>query len=272
MSQNTVIYIDHMGTDLSIVNDARISFSKNSQPKDFQTVTIPHSYTEHGMELLTDIPILSSTDIGLIKFLARGCKTSDWNHAVVTLADTSSLELAECERILKWAKRMPTHWTPFGHQIMKFRMKAPVPIRTQCFKHKIGMVENEESRRYISSTPELFIPEFRTAPVGDIKQGSGGIHPNNENFKIQYDLRCRKSIQLYEDMIADGVAPEQARFVLPQGVYVNWVWTGSLYAYAEFYNKRSDRSHAQHEVADLADKIGTVAKVLFPVAWSALTE
>lgn len=272
MSQNTVIYIDHMGTDLSIVNDARISFSKISQPKAFQAISVPYSHKELSTKLVTDIPTLSNDDIGLIKFLARGCKTSDWDSAIKTLANSCSLELVECERILKWAKRIPTHWTPFGHQIMKFRMKAPVPIRTQCFKHKIGMVENEESRRYISSTPELFIPEFRTAPVGDIKQGSGGIHPNNEYYKKHYEIRCLKQIQFYEDLIADGIAPEQARFVLPQGVYVNWVWTGSLYAFAEFYNKRSDRSHAQHEVADLADKIGTVAKVLFPVAWSALTE
>lgn len=270
MSQNTVLYLDHMGSDHSIVNDARISFSKNSQPKNFQTVPIPHSSNEHGLGLLTDIPILSKEDIGLIKFLARGCTSGDWDSAVRTAAIEENPSVIE--DLLKWAKRMPTHWTPFGHQILKFRMKAPVPIRTQCFKSKIGMVENEESRRYISSTPELFIPEFRSAPEGSIKQGSGGIHPNNENFKIQYEIHCRKQIQFYEDLIADGVAPEQARFVLPQGVYVNWVWTGSLYAFAEFYNKRSDRSHAQHEIADLADKIGSVAKALFPVAWSALTE
>lgn len=272
MSQNTVSYIDHMGSDLSIVNDARISFSKNSQPKDYQTIPIPHSHNEHGLWLLTDIPILSIDDIGLIKFLARGCKTSDWNHAVVTLADSSSLEIDECERILNWAKRMPTHWTPFGHQIMKFRMKAPVPIRTQCFKHKIGMVENEESRRYIKSVPEIFIPEYRLAPEGDIKQGSGGPHPDNKYWQHSYKDCTDQCVELYLRQIEAGIAPEQARFSLPQGAYVNWVWTGSLYAFAEFYNKRSDRNQAQHEVADLADKIGAVAKALFPVAWTALTE
>ena len=65
------------------------------------------------------------------------------------------------------------HWTPFAHTALKFRVAAPIPIRTQCFKHKIGMVENEESRRYISTTPEIFIPEFfRSKPEGSIKQGS----------------------------------------------------------------------------------------------------
>lgn len=134
------------------------------------------------------------------------------------------------------------------------------------------MVENEESRRYISTTPELFIPEFRSKPEGSIKQGSGGKHPSNEAWKVDYMLACNAAIDLYEKMIEDGIAPEQARFILPQGVYVNWVWTGSLYAFAEFYNKRSDRSHAQHEIADIADQIGKVANTLFPVAWEALTQ
>lgn len=132
MSQTNVIYIDHMGTDLSIVNDARISFSSNSESMDYRTVPIPHSSFKFSEQLETDIPVLNNGDIGLIKFLARGCKTSDWDSAIETLTNSRSLELEQCERILKWAKRMPTHWTPFGHQIMKFRMKAPVPIRTHC--------------------------------------------------------------------------------------------------------------------------------------------
>lgn len=272
MSHNNVIYIDHMGTDLSIVNDARISFSSNSESMNYQTVQIPYSHIKFSEQSETDIPVLNNSDISLIKFLARGCKTSDWNRALVTLADTSSLDLEQSERILKWAKRMPTHWTPFGHQIMKFRMKAPVPIRTQCFKSKIGMVENEESRRYIKTVPEIFIPEYRLAPEDDIKQGSGGPHPDNEYWQHSYKDCTDQCVDLYLRQIRAGIAPEQARFSLPQGVYVNWVWTGSLYAFAEFCNKRSDRNSAQHEVADLADKIGAVAKALFPVAWSALTE
>lgn len=81
---------------------------------------------------------------------------------------------------------------------------------------------------------------------------------------------CMSAIYMYEEMIKDGVAPEQARFVLPQGVYVNWVWTGSLYAYAEFFNKRAD-SHAQGEIQELAQAVAQVIEPLFPVSWKALT-
>jgi len=164
------------------------------------------------------------------------------------------------------------HWTPFAHTAITFRVSAPVPIRTQCFKHKVGFVENEESRRYISSTPELFIPdEFRMAPINGAKQGSFGIHPKTVEWRREYSLCCRSMIEMYEEMITDGVAPEQARLVLPQGVIVNWYWTGSLAAYVRFYRERTD-PHAQKEIRDLAEIIGAKIAELFPVSWAALTE
>lgn len=163
------------------------------------------------------------------------------------------------------------HWTPFAHCIVSLRMKAPVPIRTQCFKHKQGFVENEESRRYIESEPELFIPEaFRLAPEGNKKQGSEGVHPSNDFWVGKYVGVCKEVITIYTEMIEDGVAPEQARLILPQGVYVNWIWTGSLAAFARFYNQRTD-PHAQKEIQDLAEQVGKIIQPLFPVAWSHLT-
>ena len=162
------------------------------------------------------------------------------------------------------------HWTPYGHAIVSLRMKAPVPIRTQCFKHKQGFVENEESRRYISSSPELFIPDhFRNKPSGNAKQGSEGIHVGSDLYLEVYKKQCESSIKIYENMVADGVAPEQARFILPQGCQVNWIWTGSLSAFSRFYNLRID-SHAQKEIQDLAKEVGSIIEPLFPVAWSKL--
>lgn len=162
------------------------------------------------------------------------------------------------------------HWSPFGHPVITLRVKAPVPIRTQCFKSKIGFVENEESRRYISTEPELFIPEFfRSKPEGSIKQGSGGIHPFSEYWKGWYVKSCKEAIAIYNGMVTEGVAPEQARFVLPQGCYVNWIWTGSLAAYSRFCKLRQD-SHAQGEVQELANMIDEIIEPLFPYSWKAL--
>lgn len=165
-----------------------------------------------------------------------------------------------------------SHWTPFAHTAITLRMSAPVPIRTQCFKHKQGFVENEVSRRYVSTTPELFVPEFfREKPEGSVKQGSGGRHHESELFKRNYVRLCDDAISLYEYMIDEGVCPEQARLVLPQGVEVEWIWTGNLASYARFYKLRTD-PHAQAEVQELARMVGEIIKPLFPVSWEALTK
>lgn len=222
-----VEYVDHMGTDLSVVDAARVSFNKKS------TWGETYDSDEDGYYLK---PALKEADAKLINWLAK--------H---------------------------NHWTPFAHTAITLRMQAPVPIRTQCFKHKAGFVENEESRRYISGKPQLFIPEsFRKSPEGSIKQGSGDVHEKSEYFKEIYDLMCHNMIDEYEEMIKNGVCPEQARFILPQGVEVNWMWTGSLAAYARFYKQRTD-PHAQKEVQDLAKMVGDIIEPLFPVSWRALT-
>lgn len=163
------------------------------------------------------------------------------------------------------------HWTPFAHTALKFRVAAPVPIRTQCFKHKIGMVENEESRRYISTIPEIFIPEFfRSKPEGSIKQGSGQKHQCSDYWKEQYEISTRKAVSTYWRMLNDNVCPEQARFVLPQGAIVNWIWTGNLVSFANFFNKRTD-PNAQKEVQVVAELVGKEIETIFPVSWKALT-
>lgn len=169
-------------------------------------------------------------------------------------------------------KQMVCGNTPFAHTALKFRVAAPVPIRTQCFKHKIGMVENEESRRYISTTPEIFVPEFfRAKPDGSIKQGSAGVHEHSLYWKSAYESSVSVAIATYEGMIQDGICPEQARFILPQGAIVNWIWTGNLVSFANFYMKRTD-SHAQVEVQEVAKKVGVLIEDIFPVSWAALTK
>lgn len=163
------------------------------------------------------------------------------------------------------------HWTPFAHTALKFRCSAPVPIRTQAFKHKIGMVENEESRRYISSTPEIYIPEFfRAKPEGSIKQGSAGQHQYSREYMQRYEAHAQLAVNFYEEMVEVGVCPEQARFILPQGAIVNWIWTGNLVSFANFYNKRTEAT-AQYEVKVLAESVGKQIAELFPISWNALT-
>lgn len=257
MTQQIAEYVDHMGTDKSVVNAARLSFGVGKETSG----------------------ALTKKDVGLINFLAYGLKTSERDDVILQLRDGFDPDcfeggLEDCEvqalALYNQIRHQAVHWTPFAHTAISIRMKAPVPIRTQCFKHKQGLVENEESRRYIDSTPEIFIPEFRTKPEGSIKQGSGGLHPCNDRWQAEYKLSTEHALNTYLAMLADGVAPEQARMVLPQGAMVNWLWTGNLMAFANFYNKRSD-PHAQGEIQELADLVRTVVEPLFPISWAALT-
>jgi len=229
LSQIKAELLDWMGSDLDIVNAAKVSFSRESE-WEWQT-----EY-ESGVPV-NDVPVLAEKDGKLINYLARY-----------------------------------DHWTPFAHTALKFRCSAPVPIRTQAFKHKIGMVENEESRRYISSTPEIFIPDFfRSKPEGSIKQGSADRHVNSDIWKSVYERRINDCVVTYEAMITDGICPEQARFILPQGAIVNWIWTGNLVSFANFYNKRTEAT-AQKEVQVLAESVGSKIKEIFPVSWAALVK
>lgn len=177
------------------------------------------------------------------------------------------------------------HWTPFGHPQITLRMKAPIFVRTQCFKHKQGFVENEVSRRYVDEAPEFFVPGvWRSRPTDGAKQGSSDT-PVLELKRSSYDSEFIPDYSvnswvtdhydacnnLYNWMIESGVAPEQARMILPQSMYTEWYWTGSLAAYARFYKQRID-PHAQKEIQELAKLVGDIIEPLFTVSWKALTD
>lgn len=238
------IYENHYLTDRDVANFARQSFA-----------SLADNFTE-------------ADNNNLVRFLARGMKSGDWLVLINKMRD--DLTKPEAVALATYMRKIPCHWVPFGHPQITLRMQAPIPIRVQCFKHKIGFVESEESRRYISTTPTVYMPDAFRSAAASVKQGSAGVHPENGMFQSIYAEVTKNAIATYENMIACGVCPEQARFVLPQGCEVNWVWTGSLYAFANFYNQRSD-SHAQKEIQDLAAQVDDIIKTLYPVSWAALT-
>lgn len=240
------VYENHYLNDEAVANYARHSFAD-----------LAKNFTE-------------AQNNSLIQFLARGMKTADWDALIKTML-TGIKSKEEANELARYLRKIPEHWVPFGHPHISLRMQAPVPIRTQCFKHKIGFVESEESRRYISSRPEFFVPDHFRSKAENVKQGSAGIHPDSDLWMAQYKEAAQRSIELYLEAIEDGVCPEQARFFLIQGVEVNWVWTGSLYAFAQAANARLD-SHAQKEVRDLFTQIDAIIRPLYPVSWAALVD
>jgi len=175
------------------------------------------------------------------------------------------------EKLLQYLAKN-NHWTPFAHPQITLRIKAPISIRTQFFKHKQGFVENEISRRYVTFEPEVYHPRWRTKPTNGAKQGSEDFmeYGNDwNNCNIAYSIAVDMCFDAYHMLLGKGVAPEQARFILPQGVYTEWWWTGSLAAYGRFYRQRSD-SHAQWEIREYAEAVGKILMNLYPKSWAAL--
>lgn len=205
--------IDKLGSDLTVVNAARVSFQKEVQE-------------------------LTKGDRNLIKYLA--------DHK---------------------------HWTPFGHVQLQFRIKAPVFVARQLVKHQVGLVWNEVSRRYVDTEPEFYKPFFWRAKAPDKKQGSLDEAVDNDDAIFVLWERTMATIkEAYIMMLDSGVAPEQARMILPQNMMTEWIWTGSLEAFARVVKLR-DQDDAQKECRKVAQLINKeiIKEKAFKFSWEALT-
>ena len=212
-----VNYIDHMGSDLSVVNAARVSFGKSSQ------LVFTDDPDDYGS--------LSERDAKLINYLAK--------HK---------------------------HISPFGHAFASFHVKAPIFVARQLVKHKF-LRWNEISRRYVDDEPEFYEPEVWRGRSADKKQGSDGVsHP-----PMHLSPLMNQVLDLYDQMIHDGVAPEQARMVLPQSTMTEWYWSGSLDAFADMCRLRLP-ADTQQETRVVAQQINEIMKPLFPVSWESLLD
>jgi len=213
-------YIDHMGSDLSVVNAARVSFGKKSHCEEIRWV-------EMG-DWSGDMPVVDARDTKLIKYLAK--------HK---------------------------HLSPFGHAFASFHVKAPIFVARQLVKHKF-LRWNEISRRYVDEEPEFYVPDTWRGRSADKKQGSEGVVDVGDWGDTNW--AC---LIAYNDLLRHGVAPEQARMVLPQSTMTEWYWSGSLDAFAAMCKLRC-ASDTQYESRIVADQISEKMGELFPVAWEAL--
>jgi thymidylate synthase (FAD) len=179
---------------------------------------------------------------------------------------TSVLEDRDVDLIKYLAEH--NHWSPFAHTSVQLKVKAPIFVARQLVKHQVGGVWNEISRRYVSFEPEFHtVSQLRGRPV-NAKQGSSGVI-DNEVIDIVYKS-FEESLTAYDDLLAAGVAPEQARMVLPQGVMTDWYWTGSLVFWHRVCSLRLD-PHSQQETSEVAAQISKICSELFPISWQCLT-
>ena len=220
-------YIDHMGSDLSVVNAARVSFGKKSQ----FNITTTDEVDDSGIHFGHMHFDLYDKDKRLIQYLAK--------HK---------------------------HISPFGHAFASFHIKAPIFVARQLVKHKF-LRWNEISRRYVDDEPEFYVPEVWRGRSADKKQGSDGVVEdyNTTALPLWHD----DALEYYARLLDSGVAPEQARMVLPQSTMTEWYWSGSLDAFADMCNLRC-KDDTQYETRLVANQISEEMGKLFPVSWKAL--
>jgi len=212
-----VTYVDHMGSDLSVVNAARVSFGKKSD-------WLPRIHNGEAK-------VLSAKDCRLIEYLAR--------H---------------------------NHKSPFNHTFATFHVKAPVFVARQLVKHEY-MPWNEISRRYVDEEPELYEAPIWRGRAEDKKQGSYGEVESNANV-LYYN---KNALMMYKQLLDEGVAPEQARMVLPQSMMTEWYWSGTVFSFAKMCSLRC-KDDTQAETRVVADAIDEEMENLYPMSWEALRE
>jgi thymidylate synthase (FAD) len=235
-------YVDHMGSDLSVVNAARVSFGKQGEWENEDELWVAPFIGECRHEMLSPWvkPILSNRDAKLINYLAK--------HK---------------------------HISPFGHAFASFHVKAPIFVARQLVKHKF-LRWNEISRRYVDDEPEFYHPEVWRGRSADKKQGSSNEAVDVKPLEIDKVLVIEGpyavstlSLDMYKHLLETGVAPEQARMVLPQSTMTEWYWSGSLDAFADMCRLRC-KPDTQAETRIVADQISERMSELFPVSWAAL--
>ncbi len=244
-------YIDHLGDDLRIVNAARVSFDKESN---WERVSFENEEKAQRYALESDGDI-------------------DWDYVYseswyggypVTHLSTSD------EKLIGYLAKH-NHWTPFSHCSVTLRETVPIFVARQRFKHQVGFTYNEVSRRYVDSPPEFYTPpdnEWRLRAENK-KQGSKDetLPINPVLLREYYD----HALSMYNILLGQGVAPEQARMVLPQSLYTSYYVTGSLAAWARAYKLRSSED-AQWEIRQLASQWNNIIEPLYPVSWKALCQ
>lgn len=257
----TVDYVEHMGSDLSVVNAARQSFAKQ------KTVFEPEK------------------DTGLIQYLATGKRTSEWDEfldEILAYGNETFLEPDHTvvgikqklkQRLIAY-KREAQHWAPFAHPHVTLRLRMPIFLARQFVKHQIGGAWSEESRRYIDDEPEFYFEPVLMGRPDDIKQGAAGALCD-QNYALGVMEMVTKVVRneyvglLAGAYVGEKMAPEQAREILTLNTMTGVTWTGSLLFWSRVCNQRLD-AHAQGAAQVMAKQISDIVGPLYPVSWEAL--
>lgn len=236
-------YIDHMGSDKRVINAAKVSFGK------WEDESTP----------------LTEKEVNLLSYLATG----------LTKADRGNWEAMA---------KAHTHFTPFTHTALSIRVEVPFFLARQLHKHVVGLTINEVSRRYVTDDIAIWLPDVVHKAPEHAKQGaSDEIHEDEYVYFLNKSKTLpatttalnrlkhtsQSAVEVYYELLAAGVAPEEARIILPLNAMTQWVWTGSMLAFNRVYQLRKD-GHAQTAAREFAGKLGPILYAHFPECMKAL--
>lgn len=244
IAKPTVHLIDFMGSDLSVVNAARVSFAKESE-------------WENEKERIQGV-FDSALDGGCYDLVDPGFK------GILKLAD---------QRLIDYLAKHQ-HWSPFAHNSLTFRIKAPIFVARQLVKHQVGGVWNEVSRRYVDDEPEFYFPDAYHTKPSNVKQGAGEVMTDTQPEMVLSAMTqwtTQIALNSYKDFLAVGMAPEEARMFLPLNSMTEWWWTGSLMFFARVCKQRLD-AHAQSATREVAKLINDSIPQEFQHSWKALMQ
>ena len=227
-----VTYIDHMGSDLSVVNAARVSFGKKREALGYV-----------GRSSGVMCPVLHDTDKRLIKYLAKHKHMSPFGHAFASFHVKAPIFVAR-----QLVKHKFLRWNEISRRYVDDDPEFYMPDQWR------GRASDKKQ----GSAGIVDIDKYWTENFGD-----DGCNPTPA-------LAYEDAMCCYLGLLEAGVCPEQARMVLPQSTMTEWYWSGSLDAFFDMCHLRL-KADTQYETRLVATGIDSSMKDLFPISWGALT-
>jgi thymidylate synthase (FAD) len=156
-----------------------------------------------------------------------------------------------------------SHTSPFEHNQLSYRIKAPLYVARQWMRHRMNSY-NEISYRYVQAPLEFYVPKEWRYQHSVNHQASVGAF-NNESLVNDYKQAIEASMKIYQNMLDSGVCREQARGLLPMCTYTEFIFTCNLHSLMNFLRLRL-HTGAQWEIRKYAEALLELALPHFPVS------
>ncbi len=181
----------------------------------------------------------------------------------------SSKHLSERDHTLISYLMEHGHTSPFEHNQLSFRVKAPLYVARQWMRHRMNSY-NEISYRYVKAPLEFYIPAYWRLQDTKNKQSSGGVY-HDQVLVEAYKHVLKTAVDAYEQLLKQGVSREQARGVLPLCTYTTFIYTCNLHSLMHFLKLRLHKA-AQYEIQVYAQGMLELAQPYFPVSLKAFRD